>query len=202
MTTTSVQIDEAPAQTKPRPAPLSQYNMTYHDIPTLPDYITCYEIREGELYMAPSPTVNHQAISRKLVVILSAHDPDQEHGVCFYAPLDVVLHENLTVQPDILYVTSERKSIIKERHIFGAPDLCIEILSPRTVDDDLSLKYRYYKESGVREYWVVNPFDQTLTVHDLAKDEKVEYKAGNAAISTLPALAGLRVDVDKLFATD
>ncbi|MBN1284036.1 MAG: Uma2 family endonuclease, partial [Anaerolineae bacterium] len=66
--------------------------------------------------------------------------------------------------------------------------------------DDLNRKRRYYRENGVREYWIVNPFAHTVTVCDLANDAETEYKTGQAAVSTLPALDGLRVDVGKLFA--
>ena len=45
-----------------RPSPTSQYAMTYHDIAALPDFIRCYEIREGELVMSPAPSVNHQEV--------------------------------------------------------------------------------------------------------------------------------------------
>ncbi|MBN1284858.1 MAG: Uma2 family endonuclease, partial [Anaerolineae bacterium] len=146
-----------------RRPPLSQYDMTYHDIAALPDFITCYEIWEGELVMNPAPSINHQEISAKLMLAFGAHDPERSRGRYFHAPIDVVLREDITVQPDIVYVSRKRDDIIKGQHILGAPDLCIEILSPRTVDDDLNRKRRYYRENGVREYWIVNPFAHTVT---------------------------------------
>ena len=180
---------------------ISQYHMTYHDIAALPDFIRCYEIREGELIMNPAPSVNHQEILARLMLIFGLHNPDRKQGRYFSAPLDVVLREDLTVQPDILYVSNNRAEIVQEQYVLGAPDLCIEILSPRTADDDSNVKYRYYKEAGVREYWIVNPFAKTLTVYDLANETEIEYGEEQIAISILPELDGLQVDIDALFAT-
>ncbi len=183
-----------------RPAPASQYSMTYRDLDTLPDYIKCYELWEGEFVVSPAPTIDHQTVSRRLLQIFAFFDPGEKRGVYFHAPTDVVLREDITVQPDILYISNERRDIIKERHIFGAPDVCIEILSPSTTAHDINRKRRYYREAGVREYWLVDPFERTLTVYDLTHDATTEHGAGQTAVSAVPALNGLRVEVDRLFA--
>lgn len=59
------------------------------------------------------------------------------------------------VQPDILIVCDRNK--ITSRCITGAPDFIVEILSPSTRDRDLHLKASKYADSGVREYWIIDP---------------------------------------------
>lgn len=183
-----------------RPAPASQYSMTYHDLDTLPDYITRYELWEGELRMSPSPTSEHQMLSMRLTLTFGTFDPDFERGLFFYSPLDVVLRENVVVQPDFFFVVKSRREIVQEKRVMGPPDLCIEILSPKTSAYDLSRKRRYYEEAGVREYWLLDSVAQALTVYGLAAGITTEYRPGRMAVSTLPELEGLQVDIARLFA--
>ena len=43
-----------------------------------------------------------------------------------------------------------------EHYIFGAPDLIIEVVSPSSKFNDYVLKLWKYKNSGVREYWIID----------------------------------------------
>jgi Uma2 family endonuclease len=182
-------------QTTFKSAPTSQYHLTYRDLDTLPDYIRRYELWEGELIMSPAPSIEHQVLVTKLLQILTLHDPQFERGIYVPAPVDVVLRENITVQPDIVYLSRAKMDLIREGRVFGAPDLCIEVLSPSTSAYDLSRKRRYYQGAGVREYWLVDPVERTLTIHGLVAGSKTEYGVGRAAISTLPEFEGLEVDL-------
>lgn len=77
------------------------------------------------------------------------------------APLDVVLSEETIVQPDIIYIGAARRSIIGER-IEGAPDLVVEIVSPSTARRDRVHKLAEYVQSGVKEFWLVDPATQQI----------------------------------------
>jgi Uma2 family endonuclease len=76
------------------------------------------------------------------------------------------------VQPDVCVVCDPAK--IDERGCLGAPDLMIEVLSPRTSSKDLREKFDVYEESGVREYWVVHPQEQTVLIYVLNQKGKYE----------------------------
>ena len=119
----------------------------------LPDDSRC-ELIYGIQYMSPSPTALHQRVLRVLARWLE-QAAEQAGGEVFFAPLDVTLAEHSVVQPDLLYVSPERRSIIGDR-IEGAPDLIVEIVSPTTVLRDRGAKLRLYAEAGVREYWLVD----------------------------------------------
>lgn len=65
------------------------------------------------------------------------------------------------VQPDLFYVSAERRAIIQER-IEGVPDLCIEVLSPGTARRDRGETLALYLASGAREYWIVDPIERQI----------------------------------------
>ena len=98
--------------------------------------------------------------------------------------MDVVLSEESVVQPDILFVSNERREIITEDNIHGAPDLVVEILSPSTADRDKELKLRLYAQAGVREYWIVDPDERSVQVMELGSSGYTSihgYTSGNAS---------------------
>src|SRR5438067_8190001 len=85
-----------------------------------------YEIIGGNLLMAPAPDTWHQDWSRKLFRLIDRVVTSQDLGEVFFAPIDVVLDEENTVQPDLVFISKSRTSILQRRAIFGAPDLLIE----------------------------------------------------------------------------
>ena len=143
--------------------------LTYEDYRTTPEDKR-YELLDGELTMAPAPRTNHQRVQFELGLTLGQFVKDRELGEVFFAPTDVVLSDTDVVQPDILFVSSERAHIITEDNIQDAPDLVIEILSPGTADRDRGFKRALYAQHGVREYWLVGPDSATVTV--LALEEE------------------------------
>lgn len=80
-------------------------------------------------------------------------------------------HHANAVQPDIIFVSAEKKSIVKQDAIHGIPDMLIEILSPSNSDHDLIRKKDLYEKVGVPEYWIVNPVT-TETVGFFQKNGK------------------------------
>ncbi|GIX42102.1 MAG: hypothetical protein KatS3mg129_1835 [Leptospiraceae bacterium] len=130
-----------------------------------------YELIEGELLMSPAPNTKHQRIIFNLLYILAEGLKSKKiNGQVYTAPIDVVFREDIVLQPDIVYITEERKDIIKERGIFGIPDLVIEVISPGSEKRDIVDKKRIYEESKVKEYWIVFPNEEFIEV--LEYDEK------------------------------
>jgi len=123
------------------------------DYARLPDE-SRYEMLYGRFYLSPSPLPLHQIVVRILCRWLE-DVIGPSGGIVLPAPLDTALSDHTVVQPDILYITAERSSIVRER-IEGAPDLVIEVLSPSTARRDRGEKLQAYAEFGVREYWLVD----------------------------------------------
>jgi Uma2 family endonuclease len=109
----------------------------YQDYLDLPDDGKRYEIINGELIMTSAlriihQEVGHQEVGLRLKTQFFNFNQKKRYGKIFDSPIDVKLSETNLVQPDILYISKERFSIIIETHIDGAPDLIVEILSTST----------------------------------------------------------------------
>lgn len=131
--------------------------LTYEDYVYLPTDGRRYEIMQGDLYVSPAPNTFHQTVSRRLQYRLMALLEDTGIAYIFNAPCAVLLSETDVVQPDLVLVRCDRRHIISDRGIDGAPDVVIEILSPSTKGQDLHLKKHVYARAGVQEYWIVDP---------------------------------------------
>ena len=176
-----------------------QIRFTYRDYLLLPEQDR-RELIEGDFHVAPSPSVRHQVILANLGTILRHFVRGNTLGEVLWAPMDVVLSEDNVVQPDILFVSIERRGIIGEDNISGAPDLVVEILSPNTADRDRRLKASLYARFGVREYWIVDPSEESVQISVLGAegyDATGVYTSGTAMSALLP---GLGVSLDKISA--
>lgn len=123
------------------------------------------ELIDGEVVMmAPSPSTNHADVSGNIFSIFSTYLKGKKCKV-YSAPVDVYLSEKNILIPDILVVCDRDK--MKPRGCFGAPDLVVEIISPRTEQNDRGKKKIAYREAGVREYWIVNPYLRSVEVYHL-----------------------------------
>ena len=151
------------------PAPAMPARLTYDDYCQIPDDGNRNEVIDGILHMSPSPIVRHQRVIRKLSVLLSVWAERSKTGEVLFAPMDVVLSKHDIVQPDILFISNERASIVGEKNIQGAPDLLIEILSEGHRRHDEMTKRKLYEAHGVTEYWIVDPALETIKVYRLHK---------------------------------
>ncbi|HZG76286.1 MAG TPA: Uma2 family endonuclease [Paenibacillus sp.] len=95
------------------------------------------------------------------------HDTCRVEYIIMHSPVDVVLSERETRQPDIVMIHRSREHIIQERAIVGPPDLVIEILSPSTAKTDRTRKKISYARFGVEEYWIVDPPNLTVEQYRL-----------------------------------
>ena len=158
-----------------------------------------YELINGELYMAPAPSWEHQESSGNLYSILRAFVLANLLGRVVYSPIDMFLSDGDVFQPDIVFISNERLGIIHSDGIHGAPDLVIEVLSPGTERIDRTLKSERYEMFDVSEYWQANPIAKTILVLR-ARDgafERVGLFTEGMTLET-PLLPGLRVDVSEV----
>jgi len=140
---------------------------TYQDLLTTPEDNRRYEIFEGELVMSPAPDYGHQNAQANLFNILFSYIRKKGWGKVFAAPFDVYFDEETVVEPDILFISTERLHIIDGKKVNGAPDLVVELLSPSTESRDRGFKFKRYAEEGVKEYWMADAVQQTLEIYQL-----------------------------------
>ena len=112
-----------------------------------------------------------QRLNLELVRILA----EAGHGHVLYAPLGV--HFPATgegVQPDLLFISNERRGIVAPDELKGAPDLVVEVLSPTTASRDTGVKLMLYERHGVAEYWTVDPDLRAVEVWRFTADPRHE----------------------------
>ena len=129
--------------------------------------------------MSPAPSRLHQDISLNLTIQLSSFFKERFCSL-YIAPFDVRLpvpnnKSNATVvQPDLCIICDEQK--LDDKGCNGAPDLIVEILSPNNSKYDVDTKFRLYEESGVKEYWMVEPIEKIVLVYTLQNEKYIGLK--------------------------
>ena len=136
---------------------------TSEDYMSLPESAP-YQLIEGELVYMASPYSIHQEISINISTEIQNYVKKNKLGKVYYSPMDVHLDKENVYQPDILFISIKRSSII-QKFIFGAPDFVIEILSAGTEDKDRGAKMVNYGKFGVDEYWIVNLNQANIEVY-------------------------------------
>lgn len=179
-----------------------QGNWSYADWLRLPDDGYLYELIEGELFVSPSPSIDHQNAVSALLTEMRTYARGQNLGLVLTAPIGVQLPDHaVVVQPDVLFVGRERLDIVGDDVITGAPDLVVEVLSPSNWVYDRTRKQKAYEQAGVREYWIVDYRARTVDVLVLEGREFVQrgqYHEGDSAPSE--ALPGFAIPVADIFA--
>lgn len=140
------------------------------------DYLTWVDDKRRELFngfikmMTPEPSRIHQKISRKLSRNIGNFLNNKKCEL-YYAPFDVRLTVNAetennkvytVVQPDICIICDLSK--LDDRGCIGVPDMIIEISSPANSKCNVEEKFELYQKHGVREYWIIFPYEKTFSV--------------------------------------
>ena len=149
------------------------------------------ELVYGVVREPPAPLYGHQKVVGQLFHLLKTHVEMDNLGEVCVSPIDVVLDEAaaLVVQPDVIFVSKERSSII-HNYIVGAPDVVVEVLSPGTEHRDRTIKLAWYRRYGVRECWIANPHSRAIDVVDCASGTTESFTGAHAIRSrVLPGFA-------------
>ncbi len=151
---------------------------------TYADYLSwkieqALELIKGKIFKMAAPSRKHQDVSREITLALGNHF--KNHRCKLYsAPFDVRLFDKqksiladkniyTVVQPDLCIICDLKK--LDDRGCLGAPDLIIEILSPGNSNREMKIKKNLYAESGVLEYWIVDPNSEIITRFNLETDD-------------------------------
>jgi Uma2 family endonuclease len=124
-----------------------------------------YQLINYQLIYMPSPFNKHQEVSFMLIIALGNYILKNHLGKLFHAPADVYFDEGNVYQPDLFFVSEQRKHIVTDKYTYGAPDLVIEILSESTMHQDYEEKMKVYGKHGVVEYWIVNVEKASIEVY-------------------------------------
>jgi Uma2 family endonuclease len=181
------------------------------------DYLTWMDDVRRELFdgfiklMTPAPSRRHQELSVSLTLQIGNF---LMHKKCklYHAPSDVRFPKDnknkddklvyTVLQPDIFVVCDLSK--LDDRGCLGAPDMIIEIVSPKNSKRDLKDKFEIYQQFGVREYWIVNPNDENVNVFVLDEKGKFQLVGMYAEDDKIPVNifnGDLKIDLTEVFTT-
>lgn len=122
-----------------------------------------YEIVDGELFVTAAPRPRHQQVVANLLRVLADLAEAHDLGRVLPGPITVHLHDELVLEPDLVFIARERLDILDpNRGAEGPPDLVVEILSPSNRSYDRNLKRKHYLENGVAEVWILDADEHTL----------------------------------------
>jgi Uma2 family endonuclease len=174
--------------------------LTYEEFRQLPDDGKRYELIEGRVHLSPAPSTRHQFVSRNLHLSLGPFVEKNHLGEVIAAPVDVCLSGDTAVQPDLVFISSERLEMIQENFIAGAPDFVVEILSPSTAAHDRATKLNLYAEAGVPWVWLMDPLARMVEILKLQGNKYLVHSifAGKQTL-TSSLFPGWEMALDELF---
>lgn len=170
---------------------------TYADFEKLPEGAP-YQLIGGDLLKSPPPVPYHQGLGSRLHIHFITLE-EAGKGKVYLSPIGVYLSETETYQPDLLFISADRYHIIGAKKIEGAPDIVVEILSPSSAYYDLRSKKNVYEQSGVKEYWIVDPMEKSIELYSNTDEGfvlKERRKSGTIASALYPEL---EISVERLF---
>lgn len=165
---------------------------TEEDYYSLPENVRA-ELIDGQFYDMASPARIHQRILMEVAADIRNYI--RSHGgSCEVdpAPFAVKLSadERTIVEPDISVICDPEK--LTEKGCTGAPDWIVEIVSPSSRRIDYHIKLFKYQESGVKEYWIVDPEKKRILVFNFEHENTVEYTFFDSVASGI--FDGLSID--------
>ena len=149
--------------------------------------------------MSPAPSFYHQEVALRFYRTLHQWVVGHQLGKVIAAPVDMVLSQHRTTQPDVAFIGRDRLAIIQEA-ILGPADLVAEVVSLGSRARDRIEKRDLYEQHSVKEYWIIDPESQTV---DILHSEKGAFQLvmrcglGQTAQSRL--LPGFQIAVHELF---
>jgi Uma2 family endonuclease len=159
-----------------------------------------YEVIDGELFVTPAPTAQHQRAVRQLFVRLAGYlSDDLTRGELLFSPADISFHEDMLVQTDLFIVPPQPggRRVLTWREIRGLL-LAVEVLSPTTARADRQVKRRLYQHERVGEYWIVD-LDARVVERWRPADERPEILTTVLTWQPEPAVTPFELDLQEFF---
>jgi Uma2 family endonuclease len=165
------------ALTEVRPLPITY---TVDDLEFMPEDTNRYELIGGELFVSRAPHLDHQLLATNLIGVFVKYLETRPVGIIVTTP-GIIFDDKNAVIPDLVFATNETvaKNVAGKDEKFdgkfvAAPELIIEIVSmgKKDIERDRIHKRKLYGDFGVKEYWVVEGFFNTIEVYRLKENEQ------------------------------
>lgn len=158
------------------------------------------ELIYGAMRVAESPTTQHQEIVGRLFLELHEHVVRGNRGTVWLAPLDVVLDadRHLVVQPDLFVLLHDSVAVVRDK-IYGAPDVVVEVMSPKPRIGEVGERLDWFRNYGVRECWLVHQLSRQVEVLEFRSGDvssRRTFSTSQAVVS--PALPDINLHVSSV----
>lgn len=173
------------------PTRVSVSDTVDHELLTTADFLEWLEpgvhadLIGGEVFMHSPVSTRHAQLLNFVDAVLRLYIDRHKLGVLFREVVAVKLSGRNAFQPDLAFYVADRRDAVKPTYVEGAPDLVVEVLSPRTADRDTGPKFAEYEQHGVREYWTLDAETPAHRFYRRQDDELVEYADGEAQIDSV-----------------
>ena len=127
-----------------------------------------YEIIGDEKFMSPAANLYHNRTLFRLGIIIGQYTIEHKCDYVFTNSVDVYLTDGNIFRSDLIVVKNENIAIINwQKAIYGVPDMVAEVLSKSTMRRDTTIKKDIYEANGVKEYRIVDPWKESISVYHL-----------------------------------
>ena len=173
----------------------------FMDLPDLDDKRKM-ELDDGALYIMPRPSPDHQFVQAELIRRFGDYrDRQPEPSIEVYQDIILALRPGQALlSPDLaIILPGPRAAVVTATMVTGVPDIVVEILSSDR-NRDLVHKRRLYAQAGVREYWIWDLSNDSVTQLELRNDGYAERAILSVAdVLTTPLLPGLSIPLSGIF---
>lgn len=123
------------------------------------------ELLNGVLVIHSPASLKHELIFKFLLNLLDLYCREKRLGLVIGSRFTMKLSDLWGPEPDIMFISQDQIHRLKDTYLDGPATVVFEILSPSTRNDDLNEKLPKFLESGIKEIWIIDPEDQTITLH-------------------------------------
>src|SRR5678815_5317903 len=164
-----------------------------------------YELIGGYLFMVPPPDPPHGDVASQMCDLLGAFlRANNVEGKVYFPPEPIYVRaeDSTYLEPDLMYVSKELRQQMGTKRT--SADIVFEFLSRTTKVYDRTTKADTYLALGVRELWLVDPWNDMIEVRHASKIGEIlvwkifSYSHGQTAQSRV--LEGFEVSVSESFA--
>jgi Uma2 family endonuclease len=159
-----------------------------------------YEWDNGELIKMSPATNQHNIVLIFLTYLFGAYFRYRPVGIFQIAPFLMRVDSiGLKREPDMQIILNDNPGQFTETAMLGPADICIEIVSPESMDRDYGTKLRLYEQAGVKEYWVLDYIRTSTHFYRLNDEGLYILQSPEGGVYETPLLPGLRIDIAALW---
>jgi Uma2 family endonuclease len=126
------------------------------------------DLLDGVIYMASPENTDANKLFMWLGGLMDLYVEARELGEVYGSRVACRLDDENAPEPDIVFVHKKRLHLVERGKINGPPDVAVEIVSPDSVERDYTRKRKKYEQAGIREYWIIDEMEETVSLFRLS----------------------------------